>query len=182
LDSAARTAGQLTRSFGSPADHFGNLVKRRAEQIVKYERKPLGGIETVEHDEQCETDRIRQDCFLFGIDRFRDDGCRRYIRCVRGERLFAARRARAKHVETHARDDGRQPAAKIFDRAGIGAAETQPSLLHRIVGLTGRTEHSVRDSSQVPAILFEFFCQPILSCHISSLPFVMVVTEQTDTL
>jgi hypothetical protein len=33
---------------------------------VEHEREPLGGIERVEHDEQRESDRIGELCFLLG--------------------------------------------------------------------------------------------------------------------
>ena len=116
LDSAASAAGELPRGFGSAADDFGDFVERRAEQIVKDECEAFSGIEAVENDEECEADGIGQDSFLLGIDLFRDDGWRRRIRRGSGERLFAARVARTKHVETDARDDCGQPAAEIFDR------------------------------------------------------------------
>ncbi len=150
---------------------------------MKDEGEPLGRIETIEDDEQCKADGVGQNGFLLRIDFFRDDLGRRQIWSLRSERFFAPRSARAEHVEADARDNGGQPPAEILDRTGVGAAETQPRFLHRIVGLARGTQHSVSDSPEVPTIFFEFFCQPILfACHISSLGFVMVVTEQTDTL
>ena len=139
LDAAARAAGELAGGFGSAADDFGNFVEGGAEEIVKDERKALGGIEAVENDEQSEADGIGHDGFLFGIDFFRDYGYRRRIGGRSGERFFAARIARAEHIETDACDDGGQPAAEIVDGGGVGTAETQPGFLHRIIGFAGRT-------------------------------------------
>ena len=40
-------------------------------------------------------------------------------------------------------DDRRQPAAEVVDLVGVGTAEPQPRLLHRVVGLAQRAEHPV---------------------------------------
>ena len=63
--------------------------------------------------------------------------------------------ARAQHVEAHAGDDGRQPAAEVGDRVRVGAAQAQPRLLHGVVGLAQRAEHPVGDRAQVRAVLLE---------------------------
>ena len=70
-------------------------------------------------------------------------------RAPRVERLLAPRLARAQHVEAHARDDRRQPAAEVLDVGRVGAAEAQPRLLHRVVGLAQRAEHPVGHRPQV---------------------------------
>ena len=62
---------------------------------MKDKCEALGRIESIEHDEQREPDGIGQDRLLLGINFFRDDGRRRRIRGGSGERLFAARIARA---------------------------------------------------------------------------------------
>ena len=53
-------------------------------------------------------------------------------------------RARAQHVEAHAGDDRRQPAAQVLDVARVGAAEPQPGLLHGVVGLARASRASGR--------------------------------------
>jgi hypothetical protein len=150
---------------------------------VKNEGEAFGGVESIENDQQSEADRVGHHSFLFGIDSFRNDAWWHCIGRLRGERFFSTRRARAEHVETYPRDNGRQPAAEVVDGSGIRAAETKPSFLNRVVGLSRRAKHAVRDTSQVSPILFEFFRQPILfSCHKSSRRSVMVVTEWTSSL
>jgi hypothetical protein len=84
---------------------------------------------------------------------------------VRVQRVLAPRGARAQHVEAHARHDGRQPAAEVLDRVGIGAAQAQPRLLHRVVRLGDRPEHAVRDRAQVRPVLLELLGQGLLVVH-----------------
>src|SRR5262249_23676352 len=64
-------------------------------------------------------------------------------------------RAGPQHVEAHPRDDRGQPAAQVLDRAGVGARELEPRLLHGVVGLGRRAEHAVRDQPQMAAVLLE---------------------------
>jgi len=60
------------------------------------------------------------------------------------ERLFAADRAaaRAQHVQAHPSHGGCEPSLEVLDIARIGAGETQPRLLHGIVGLAAGAEHA----------------------------------------
>ncbi len=111
------------------------------------------GVSRVEHDEQREPDRVREERFLLGAAsaRARRDRLGR----VRGQRLLAPRLARPQHVEAHARDDRRQPAAEVVDLLAIGAAEPQPRLLDRVVCLAQRAEHPVGHAAQMGSVLFE---------------------------
>ena len=61
------------------------------------------------------------------------------------ERLLAARSARAEHVQRHAGDDRRQPAAEVLDLARVHAAEPQPGILDGVVSLAERAQHPVGD-------------------------------------
>jgi hypothetical protein len=124
LHAAARPTGELTCSFGSAADDLCYLVERRAEEIVKDEGEPLGGIEAIENDEQREADGIGQHGFLFGVDLFRNNRRRWRIGSSSGEGFLAARIARAKHVEADPRDNRGQPTTEIFDRVGVRTVET----------------------------------------------------------
>jgi len=65
------------------------------------------------------------------------------VRQVCLERLFASRLARAEHVERHARDNRRQPAAEIVDLAFVRAAQADPRFLEGVVGLAGGAQHPV---------------------------------------
>ena len=71
--------------------------------------------------------------YLLGIESFlrAHDG----IRQVGLEGRFAARPARSQHVEADTPDDRRQPRAQVVDIAPVGAAEPEPGLLDRVVGL-----------------------------------------------
>ena len=82
------------------------------------------------------------------------------------ERLLAPRRPCAQHVQAHARDDRRQPALEVLDvarvAARVGAAEAEPRVLHRVVGLAVGAEHPVGDGPQHRASGFEATRQEIL--------------------
>jgi hypothetical protein len=84
---------------------------------------------------------------------------------VRVHEVLAPGGARPQHVEAHARHHSRQPTTEVLDAVGVGAAESQPRVLHRVVGLAQRTEHPVRDRAQVGAVLFESGSQEFLFVH-----------------
>src|SRR6266568_5398858 len=68
LHPAACAARELS-CRGRRTSHDGsNLVERYGEEVVQHERETLGGIQGVEYHEQCETDRVGQQSFVFGID------------------------------------------------------------------------------------------------------------------
>ena len=66
---------------------------------------------------------------------------------------------RPQHVQTHARDDGREPGAQVLDVADIGPAESNPAFLDRILGFARRPEHPIRHGPQMRAVLFELLGQ-----------------------
>jgi hypothetical protein len=89
---------------------------------------------------------------------------------VHVERLLAPRSARAEHVQRHAGDDCRQPAAEVPDFARVGAAEPQPGVLDGVVGLAERAEHPVGDSAEMRPLLLEVPGKPFLLIHVTFLP------------
>ena len=82
------------------------------------------------------------------------------VRDVDAERLLAACFARAQHVQRHARDDGREPAAQVLDLVRVRATQPQPGLLNRVVGFAQRAKHPVGDRAQMGPLLLEAFAQP----------------------
>jgi hypothetical protein len=44
------------------------LIERHRERVVQDKGESLGGSECVEHHEQCETDRVRQQRLVLGVD------------------------------------------------------------------------------------------------------------------
>jgi hypothetical protein len=81
-----------------------------------------------------------------------------------------ARVAGAQHVQAHPRHDRREPPAEILDRRGVDAAQPQPGLLHRIVGLGLRAQNAVGDRTQARAVALELPGQLnvlVHGCHIS---------------
>ena len=75
----------------------------------------------VQHHEQCQSHRVVQQRLLLGIGPARPAEDR--IRHMHVERVLAAHRAGAQHVQTHPRDDGGQPAAQVANVAGVRAGQ-----------------------------------------------------------
>jgi hypothetical protein len=80
------------------------------------------------------------------------------------------------HVEAHAREDCGQPSAKVVDGRGIGAVESQPRFLNRVVHLADRAEHPVRYRAQVGSVLFESLGQIVAFVHRSHFLVASVIT------
>ncbi len=122
------------------------------------EGEALGGGQGVEHDQQRQPDRIGEEGFLLGVRRFGAAGGGNDGGGV--ERVLAAGRARAEHVEAD-------------------AAEAEPGFLHGVVGLGERAEHAVGHPAQVAAVLLETFRQQVAfgHCHILPSRIVKAVTN-----
>lgn len=125
------------------------------------EADALGRSERLEDDEQRETDRLGEQRFLLGIEAaaLACRACDRlgYVR-VKAliERVFAARIARAQHVQADACDDRGEPSAEVFDAAGVGATQLEPGFLNGVVCFADGAEHSVGDGAQMASIFLEW--------------------------
>ena len=144
---------------------------------MQHEGEALGGGQGVEHDQQRQPDRIGEEGFLLGVRRFGaagggDDG-------GGVERVLAAGRARAEHVEADAGHDGGQPTAEVVEAIGVGAAKAQPGFLDGVVSFGRGAEHAVGHPTQVAAMLLETFRQQVAfgHCHILPSRGVKVVTN-----
>jgi hypothetical protein len=67
---------------------------------------------------------------------------------------------RPEHVQTHTRNDGRQPPSEVIDVADIGPAQAQPRFLNRIIGFDGRAEDSKGYRAKMAACFLKLVCQP----------------------
>jgi hypothetical protein len=76
---------------------------------VQHERQPFGRRERVEHDEQGQAYRVGEQRLVLGGRAVRAVHDR--VGQLQVHQLLSPRRARAQHVERHARYDGGQPAA-----------------------------------------------------------------------
>ena len=83
-------------------------------------------------------------------------------------------------VDLH-HDDG-QPAARIPDLAGIGAAQPRPSVPHGVICISAGPQYAIRDRAQRRPLgrkglrqPFRLPRKPVLIGHIPSTSFVMVV-------
>src|SRR5262245_37135175 len=66
LNAATRAAGQLASRIGGALHDGCNLLEGHVEDVVQHERDAFGGRERLDHHQQCETDRIAQQCFMLG--------------------------------------------------------------------------------------------------------------------
>ena len=62
-------------------------------------------------------------------------------------------------------NDGRQPAAHVLDRTGVGTADLDPSFLDGIVRLGDRAEHPIRDRPEATPFGLESLGQLCLFVH-----------------
>jgi hypothetical protein len=130
---------------------------------VEDEREPLGGRKLFEHDERRGAERVREQCLLLGINLIVAAHDRLWQ--VRAQRLLSARLTFAEHAEAHARDDGREPTAEIFDAARVRAAEAQPGLLYGVICLGDRAEHAVGHGLEAAPLYLEPLRQPLALVH-----------------
>jgi hypothetical protein len=93
----------------------------------------------------------RKHRFGFGIDGVGD----LVDRCSLLERLFRMRAAGSQHVQADPCHHGGQPATQVAHLADVGAVHPQPRLLHGVLGLGQRAQHSIGDRPQVCAMFFE---------------------------
>ena len=163
LDAAARPAGELPRGLGRAVHDRGDLVKRDREHVVQYEGQALGRGQRLQDDEQRQAHRVGQQGLVLGVDP--GDRIDDRLGDVGPERLLAPGLARAQHVQAHARDHGGQPPAQVLDLVGVAAAEPQPGVLHRVVGLAQRAQHPVGHRAQAGAVLLKALGQPVLFVH-----------------
>ena len=132
------------------------------------ERQPFRRGQRLEHDQQRKTDRVGEHRLVLRIAAL--DGVDDRVGQMDVQRLLAARLACAEHVQRHAGDHGRQPAAEVLDVARVGAAESKPGVLDRVVGLAERPEHPIGDRPQVGPVLAELPGEPfLLLVHVTSL-------------
>jgi len=179
LDPAAGPAGQLPGRGRGTVDDRGDLLERHAEQVVQHERHAFGGAERLQRHQQGQADRVAQHCFLLRVRAVIGD--RRVGDQRRVHRFLTPRPARAQHVQAHSRDHGGQPSAQVLDAARPGAAQANPGLLHRVVGLARRAEDPVGHAPHVSPVFLEPFGQPVVFVHRSPSPSrsLMVVTDET---
>jgi hypothetical protein len=130
---------------------------------VQDERDPLRGRQCVEHDEQRETDRVREQGLALGVGLGRRAGGRLGRIGVQGH--LGPRPARLQDVQAQPRHDRGQPRLQVLDRARVRAAEPQPRLLDGVVGLARRAEHPVGHRRQAGSLPFEALGEPVDLVH-----------------
>jgi hypothetical protein len=112
-----RTAGQLARGRGRPADYWRDLVERQAEDVVEDEGHALSRGKGIEHHEQRESDGIAQQRRLLGVNRAR--AAYEWLGHRPRQWLLATRPSCSQRVETHAGDDRDQSSLEVVDCFGV---------------------------------------------------------------
>ena len=68
LHPAACATGELPCRGGRALHQRSDLVERDREHVVQHEREPLGRCQRLEHDEQREPDRVREQRLMLRVD------------------------------------------------------------------------------------------------------------------
>lgn len=178
LDPRAGAAGGLPRRHRRAVEQGGDLLEGDREHVVQDEGDPLLRAERLEHAEHRQADRVGDKGLVLGVaalDRANDR-----VGYVRAERLLPASLAGAQHVEADPCDHRRQPARQVLDLLRVAAGQTQPGLLHRLVGFAAGAEHAEGHRPEAPAALLEPHRQILLSGlgHISALGSVHLLDEE----
>ena len=118
LDPSTCATGELPRRGRGPADYRGDLLEGQVEHVVEHERQPLRRRQSLEHDKEGQSDRVREQRFPFRIVVALAAHYR--VRHAETRRLLRTPLSRLQHVQAHPRDDRGQPAAEILDAAGAG--------------------------------------------------------------
>src|SRR5688500_1286599 len=100
LHTPSRTTRELPSCLKRTADDRGDLLERYIEGIMQHERNTFRRRERLEHDEQRETDGVRQLHVVLQISRVGD---RDRLRSRRVQLLLSPSLSRAQHVETDTR-------------------------------------------------------------------------------
>lgn len=139
---------ELAGRLGRALDHRRDLVEAHREHVVQHEREPLGRAERAEHDLQRDPNGIRQQSLVLRVGTGVTRVANQRLRNEGIQRLLAARPARPEHVQADPRDDRRQPRVEALDLACVRAPQTQPRLLHGVVGFGQGAEDPVGDRAQ----------------------------------
>lgn len=123
---ATCSAGELPRGGRAALDQRRDLVEGQGEHVVQHEGEPLGGRQHFQHHHQRESDRIGEQCLVFGIhsgmgadDRFGD---------AQVERILPSMRPRPQQVQTDPSHHSGKPAAEVLDPGSVCAGQSQPGL------------------------------------------------------
>ncbi len=165
LDAAPRAAGELTRRRGRAIDDGRDVVEGHAEHVVQHEGEALRRLEGLQHHEERESDRVGEHGVGLRIHVGASDDRIGHVHVIVIEGILPARGPRSQHIQAHARDDGRQPGAQVFDGADIGPAQSNPAFLDRVLGFGRGPEHPVRHRAQMSAVLFKLPGEPFRCGH-----------------
>jgi hypothetical protein len=172
LDTPTPSACELSRRHRRATDDRRNLIERDIEQVMQHECDPLRRREGFEHHQHRIAKRVREQLLALRIVG-PGHGFHRGI-----DRDFASRLACAKHVETDAGNDRREPAGEVVDAAGTGAHESEKGLLDRILGLGRRAEYPAGNRPEVAPMGFEALRRSFCRCH-SHIPMAPSVMSMT---
>lgn len=140
-------------------DDRRDLLEGHAEHVMQHKGDALGRRQRIEHGHQGRADRIGQDRLMLGIARIDASSS-----CVESGPSCRALRERSMPSAMRATTVVSQP-PRLSTPAGVGTADSQPSVLHRIVRFAVRTEHAQSHGVQVAAMGFELLGEPVVGLH-----------------
>jgi hypothetical protein len=110
------------------------------------------GLRGIEHHEQGQPDRLREQRLVFGV-RILTQAHHR-VRDM-NRQFLPSRPPGAQHVQAYPPDNRGEPRLHVLDAPGILAANPEPGFLERIIGFAHRPEHPVGDRAQIRAMPLE---------------------------
>jgi hypothetical protein len=128
-----RTAGELVHSLWRALQDLRDVAERHREHVVQYEREPFRRCQHLEHYQQRQTDRVGDQRLVLGVGAV--SGVDHRVGNAHIQWLLAPGLGGAQHVQSHSRDDGREPPAQVLDLAGVGTAEPDPGVLDGVIRL-----------------------------------------------
>jgi len=132
---------------------------------VQHEGEPLGRVQRLEYDQQRKTHRVGEDALLGRIDPVA--GLDDRVGHAHAQRVLAPGSPRAQHVQALPRHDRGEPAGDVVHVLARGARDSQPSLLHRVLGLGERAQHPVGQRLQPGSLLLETLSPELFVLHVS---------------
>jgi hypothetical protein len=130
---------------------------------VQHERQPLGRRQRVQHNQQRQADRVRQHCLVFGVEFPR--GLHNRIRQMRNQLLAPLGAPVTQRVQADPGHHRGEPGVWVRDTARGCAAQPQPGLLHRVLGVVDRAQHPVGEGTESGPGILEACRQPRTCGH-----------------
>jgi alkylhydroperoxidase family enzyme len=166
-DTTPGAARKLPGRLGRAIDERCDLVERHAEHVVQHEGESLCRAQRVENDLERDSDGLGEEGLVLwiGAGVGRDDR----LGCERIQGIFVTELSGPQGVQANPRDYRGQPSLEVVDPICVDTLQSQPRVLHRVVGVAQRSDDPVGNRPQPPTLLIKPLGQVEL-IHVTSPP------------